>query len=221
MRFSLTGISLIFSSSLLMGAAPLSNIVINQSSEVARYICGADASVVINGSNNQMVFSGDCDSVVVNGANNSLVFEGLNRLTVNGSSNSLTWSYSDNGEPSAVLLGRDNELRNGDYTSTFKTVGELTEGETVDASSQVVSIGAASEKNIECDNDDVSIVGAGMSVTLTGRCNVVTVVGSNNSISAEDVGLFNLIGTGNQVSHSAESSPEVIAVGLGNSVSPQ
>lgn len=204
----------------LLSFAAAENIVVNDDSQVNRYTCTDDSVVVVNGSDNQISFSGYCEVVTVNGDNNVLIFDELDTISFNGDRNAVTWQGSLSEQPSVAYNGDDNTLHKANLTLTFKSIGEITEGETSD-NPQAVAIGAASESNFACDNHDVSIVGSGLSITLSGQCATVVVVGSGNSISAESIESINLVGAGNQVVYSGSEKPEIVLVGLNNAVTQE
>ncbi|WP_224372890.1 DUF3060 domain-containing protein [Hyalangium versicolor] len=53
--------------------------------------CSGTTEVSISGSSNELTITGDCKSVEVTGSTNKVTLEGVGRIDVTGSSNTVTW----------------------------------------------------------------------------------------------------------------------------------
>ena len=82
--------------------------------------------------------------------------------------------------------------------------------------------GAGQESRIECDGGRASITGASNRVVVDGPCELLTVEGSGNIVSADmaEKSAIRVTGSSNQVTWRApgKSRPRISSTGAGNSV---
>ena len=79
-------------------------------SGLTRTVDCANQGVVINGSANDLTFTGTCASVTVNGSSNEVRVADVGEIVVNGSANKITWAdgdpkTSDNGQGNSISKG--------------------------------------------------------------------------------------------------------------------
>jgi len=214
-------------------------IVMNDDQQVDRFDCAIGGSVVVNGDYNKLSFSGSCQDVTLNGDYNVIIYDGLENILFNGDNNTVTWQSSSLEEPSTIFFGDDNSFFKADLSLMYDSIGviaeeTITEMKPADAESTdmesseeehtnplAVALGEGGMTSFACENHDVSIVGSDLEIMLSGQCNTVVVVGSDNNVTAEGLVSLNVVGTDNTVVYSMDEEPEVILMGSDNSVTKQ
>lgn len=82
-------------------------------------------------------------------------------------------------------------------------------------------LGFGQQQVIECDNNPVQITSNHGSITLRGTCSEVTLVGNDNQVQSETVGVISVTGNNNRITwlnSLSGTTPQVTRSGRGNSV---
>lgn len=66
--------------------------VVDGSGATLTHACTAGQAVNLTGSTNQLTLTGDCGVLTISGSNNQVTADGLSKLTITGSTNSVTYS---------------------------------------------------------------------------------------------------------------------------------
>jgi hypothetical protein len=93
-------------------AASDSGIVITGSSRKETIACNGNTRVSISGSENELTFTGECKKVAVTGSMNKVSLDTVDKISVTGSSNTVTWKQASSGnkKPKVAVLGQDNKV---------------------------------------------------------------------------------------------------------------
>lgn len=87
-----------------------SGLVVSSSGLEQTYECNGQ-DVVVNGANNALSFTGECDKVTVNGKGNVVHLEAAKRITANGTENTVTWKRgADKRDPKVGIFGKRNKV---------------------------------------------------------------------------------------------------------------
>ena len=88
-------------------------LTIDGAERVLKHACDAThaRTIHINGSDNRVTLTGDCDSVVVSGTDNVVTIEGSARIAVTGVDNKITYKRGKAGKPPVIQkTGVDNTV---------------------------------------------------------------------------------------------------------------
>lgn len=85
---------------------------VNDSGRSLELACGDGGKVAINGSKNEITITGNCSKVAINGSMNDIEIEGVDKIAVNGTGNTVSWQHGwKKKAPRVAKLGRNNRVQ--------------------------------------------------------------------------------------------------------------
>jgi hypothetical protein len=189
--------------------------------------CG-DQNIALGGAGNTIVLTGSCPRLDVSGTGNVVSVEAVGRIEITGTSNSVGWVRSLAGnQPGQNLTGLGNRVFHIDAVIPVPVPEPAPEPAPDPLPLVVLPVHNVLESGLEltfdCGDGLLNLVGSGNLLTLTGTCQHLNVLGSNNQIWVQRVMAIDVLGGSNAVTWESAfddgTPPAVAIVGVDSTVS--
>lgn len=216
-RYAASAFTFFALSSLWLAAAQTEGQMLS-GNDFRRTVACEGQNVTLSGNDNRLELTGLCPRVILNGSDNVVNVESVQEITLRGSNNQITWFAAGAGEtPLVTEQGTDNQViaGNGGAPAQSGSSGDVA------ADDRLVFDSLGGTYTVACEGRDVDVTGAGVTLTLTGECGTVNVIGATNTITVEAVEAVEATGAGNTVRWGRAvggDTPRVESTGFGNDV---